>query len=61
MGILNFRPLFVVLIQYNGAKCSSKMASQFRDAKVAEKSGFPDFSSQLKIFPDFLFMTHGVK
>ena len=28
-----------------------------RDAKVPEKSGFPDFSSQLKIFPDFLFMT----
>ena len=27
-----------------------------RDAQVPEKSGFPDFSSQLKFFPDFLFM-----
>ena len=28
------------------------------DAKVPEKSGFSDFSSQLKSFPDFLFMTY---
>ena len=28
-----------------------------RDAKVPKKSGYSDFLSQLKIFPDFIFMT----
>ena len=34
-----------------------KTYSDIRDARFPEKSGFPDFPSQSKIFPGFVFLT----